>query len=1280
MNRSLLTLIIIFIVGSLASQDMPEAFHAYHQKYPVGTPLNHWDSLYLMNLPEKHLPAELRGAPLPPVVDNSNTPFLRPVFGQAGPSCGQAAMVGYNFTYEMDYVRNLPANVPENLYPTHFTWNFQNGGNGWYGVSYFHSIEILRKCGCMNTVDYGGLYDDGFRWISGYDNYYNGMFNRVRGVYSINTGTAQGIQTLKYWLFNHMGEGSTGGVASYYANTPWNAHILNDTTPEGGKHVVTDWYPIASHAMTVVGYNDSIRWDYNNDGFYTNNLDLNDDGIIDPRDWEIGAFKFVNSHGLDAQDSGFCYLMYKCIAETFENGGIWNRSVHILDVAENYEPMMTFKITLKHSYREKVKILAGVSGDTSDISPAWLMDFPIIDYQGAYHYLQGHDTAMSQQYLEFGLDVTPLLSYLQPGEPAKFFFIVDENDPDQEGGGEITSFSVMDYTSGVQQIPSEETPVSIENNSRTIASVIHVPDFDIVEITTDSIPPFTANEPYLYLLQAQGGSTPYSWEPDYKYRLEQSTESFPYIDENQVLINAETDSIVAVSLGFNFPYYGTDYDTVYMHVNGHLQFDNAQIPWPYMMEPMLHFRSNRIIAPMTDMSFTILPSDGDGGWYETDDTSAIFRWKVSYAYDPVGTDLNFAARICQNGNIDFIYGPAELGEFIWLSGISAGDNKDYAVCPDIGPEQVTDGKKFSFLYWPMPPGLNISANGLLSGTMASDDIIYDLSCRVTDQSGLSDTKQLQLTSGPYLHITSDGEDHVNYGDTVGLDLKIRNGGEVSLSNTTLVLSTNDPFIQLTDPNCQPGTLLPGQVMVLPDAFQIIVSTDIPDQHDVVLNCALTTTNKVWHKELIFKANAPIMKLKPVTVDDNENGRLDPGETAPILVTFQNAGHAALDGVSAELFPLDPEVLIIGSPLQDYGTIGKGASVARSYILHADDSAPEGLTARFILFTESLQGLQRQDTINLRIGRTPVLVIDMDPNHHSGPFIYSQLDELGVFADYEYTITDHISEYQSLFISLGYHNSNHVLTLGEGTDLALYLEDGGKIYMEGKKTWRDDPGTPIQPMFNIGFDGNVTVYDTITGIDGTFTAGTRLLNGTLHNLNFYHMVPIPPAFTILQDNNLLLPCAVAYDAGNYKTIGSLFDFGTLVDLNPSLKSDLMISYLEFFNIYMNPIGIEENGGGEAWGQGGLVVWPNPVSRQLTITSSLSPSPNWGRDGVGAVSSQQSKVRLVIFDTFGRKMKEFDDIASFPFIIDISGLSSGLYILQMISEDGLSTSAKFLKISE
>jgi len=88
-----------------------------------------------------------------------------------------------------------------------------------------------------------------------------------------------------------------------------------------------------------------------------------------------------------------------------------------------------------------------------------------------------------------------------------------------------------------------------------------------------------------------------------------------------------------------------------------------------------------------------------------------------------------------------------------------------------------------------------------------------------------------------------------------------------------------------------------------------------------------------------------------------------------------------------------------------------------------------------------------------------------------------------------------------------------------------------------------------------------------------------------------------------------------------------------------------------------------------------IYPNPASDQLAVRSSQF-----------AVSGRQSAVggqqifQLLILNLHGQKIQEFRDNSSLPFIIDIAGLNSGLYILQMISEDGHSGSRKFLKISD
>ena len=85
--------------------------------------------------------------------------------------------------------------------------------------------------------------------------------------------------------------------------------------------------------MTIVGWNDSIRFDYNNDGQFTNNIDITGDGVIDMKDWEIGGLRFANTYGNANNlwgNNSFAYMMYATLARNYGDGGIWNNSVHII--------------------------------------------------------------------------------------------------------------------------------------------------------------------------------------------------------------------------------------------------------------------------------------------------------------------------------------------------------------------------------------------------------------------------------------------------------------------------------------------------------------------------------------------------------------------------------------------------------------------------------------------------------------------------------------------------------------------------------------------------------------------------------------------------------------------------------------------------------------------------------------------------------------------------------------------------------------------------------------
>jgi C1A family cysteine protease len=46
------------------------------------------------------------------------------------------------------------------------------------------------------------------------------------------------------------------------------------------RRMIISWSDPVDHAMTFVGYDDSIRYDFNNDGKCTNDIDITGDSIV----------------------------------------------------------------------------------------------------------------------------------------------------------------------------------------------------------------------------------------------------------------------------------------------------------------------------------------------------------------------------------------------------------------------------------------------------------------------------------------------------------------------------------------------------------------------------------------------------------------------------------------------------------------------------------------------------------------------------------------------------------------------------------------------------------------------------------------------------------------------------------------------------------------------------------------------------------------------------------------------------------------------------------------
>jgi len=720
---------------------------AYEREVPRLSP---YDSVMFCSLPEMNSIPSLKSIDLPYFLDNSKLPYYRPIYQQEGNECGQVSGIAYNFTYEMNRLRDLSATDSANQYPPHFPFNFMNGGFGWHGVSYFHSFEVLKALGCPSVSTYGGMSAGGdSRWMSGYDEYLEAMKNRVREVYQIKVGTEDGLMNLKHWLHNHMDGSAVGGVASFYANSPWNLKIFPEGTPEAGKHVIVTWGGDPTHAMTITGYNDSIRYDYNNDGQFTNHLDINDDGKVDMLDWEIGGLLFADGwgSGINFADSGKCYMMYKTLAEKVYEGGIWNHAVHILDVKDVDKPSLAAKISLTHTNRGMIRIQCGVSSNVSDTLPEYSLGFPVFNFQGGNQYMQGGFELEENKTIEFMLDITPLLGRLESNDIKQFFLVVEESDPDNLGEGQIEYFSIIDYSNDMPiEFYSDNFPVPIINNSTTYASITVSSELEIMNITTDELPVAVVGEPYTFQMEHEGGSPPFLWQFSKQCTEESFQQTFDtlgtYIEpENWAYGN------IPYALPFNFEMYNKSYDSIYIHPRGFIMFEDTQYPWPYLYDEPMLIRNTEIIAPFLCRYLTYVPDSGHGIWVNGTADQFHIRWRSEIVSSAITTVVDFSLTLDTENEIIFNYGSEfETNRVTWSCGISEGNDLNYHF-PDISNATIInpdDAVKLKTI--PLPSGLNLNEEGLLSGIPVNYYQHIDMGFCVEDDDHIRACKSLKFSA------------------------------------------------------------------------------------------------------------------------------------------------------------------------------------------------------------------------------------------------------------------------------------------------------------------------------------------------------------------------------------------------------------------------------------------------------------------------------------------------------------------------------------------------------
>lgn len=669
--------------------------------------------------------------------DNSANQYFRAIFNQVGGSCAQASGIAYNMTYEMNFVRGTAASVLANQFPSHFTYNYLNDGSGANGSTYFQGWDIAKNCGIPDVATYGGLLwpstsstTQNLLWKDGFPIYQTGMNNRVSEVIQIPVGTPEGLETLKQYFNDHCDGSSAGGIVNFSAGVSYTfaTGVLPTGTENAGQTLVKNWDPIVNHAMTFVGYNDSVRYDYNLDGRYTNDLDINGDSVVDMKDWEKGAVKMANSWGNTWGTLGFAWVPYRTLAQSLEEGGINSNTVYTMKVKNSFIPQLKLKASVKYTDRKELKIYAGVSADTTASVPQYTVSYPIFNHQGGTNIKMVGDT---DDTIELGLDISQLLSYVDSNQRVKFFICVEHKTDGTAGAGRIVSMAVVDENAVTKT--SSQANVTIAANTTTYMSVITGTSFNQPSITNSTLPDAQSGVPYSQQLTVSNGISPYLWDLLYDYSEVANSNAFPTEATNPLTTNSDDDGIAIVNLDFDFPFYGQLYDHVTVCTDGSILFGDQFV---YVRNEGDIIATRAITAYSQDLQ--AYPVDGDGIFYYKNADHLTVRWKTSICGVQTA-NLEFAVKIYANSNIEFFYGTGMTTGLVWSCGVSNGNSADCKIS-QIANTSNPSGLKTAFNTTDFPYGMSLSPSGIFSGTLNGTNDTWNIKFRVTDSGSISDIK------------------------------------------------------------------------------------------------------------------------------------------------------------------------------------------------------------------------------------------------------------------------------------------------------------------------------------------------------------------------------------------------------------------------------------------------------------------------------------------------------------------------------------------------------------
>ncbi len=289
------------------------------------------------------------------------------------------------------------------------------------------------------------------------------------------------------------------------------------------------------------------------------------------------------------------------------------------------------------------------------------------------------------------------------------------------------------------------------------------------------------------------------------------------------------------------------------------------------------------------------------------------------------------------------------------------------------------------------------ATGAVTLTFATPPVVPGaLTITVTAHNMLTYQEAIPVIppSGPYVvyegHSLDDdavgssngnGDGIATPGETIELDLMLKNYGVQVASGVVATVSSPGGHISFLDDNATYGSFAPDESKMNPDPIVFDVLSSCPHGEIIQFNVEIASSSDTWYSTFFFVVEAGQMTLHSSAVTDfpngNGDGNADMGETVFVELTLENVGAVNTTGVSATITSNDPSFVVVLDDTASFPDIISGAtgtSLSPNPRFAIDLTAACGQMLSFNVNISTDQG-SANDMLYVQVGGTSVFLED-----------------------------------------------------------------------------------------------------------------------------------------------------------------------------------------------------------------------------------------------------------------------------------------------------------------